>query len=219
MVSFLSFFLSFSLFLRFFLSSFLRFFFCNNWFLSIFRQTVVVFSFFSEKSWTKLTRLLFLSFGFHTSAIGLSFEEYGFTVKVWRGSGRRVDVGREQSDTLLFVKASCELRFNCCDRMASTVAITRAMTGLDRAFLLRRLGIPADTPMTGDIADASPINLDAGSSLKVYLDDAPFINFGATHERCSGARMLRFQRATVTIPCFEQKFVAGETLCECCSEL
>ena len=97
------------------------------------------------------------------------------------------------------------------------MAISKAMTGLDRAYLLRRLGIPVNTPMTGDIEDTSPINLDAGPSLKLHVDDVPFLNFGATHERCSGARMVRFKRATVAIPCFEQIFAAGDSLCGCCA--
>ena len=69
--------------------------------------------------------------------------------------------------------------------MANSVLTTTAVTTLDRAALLRRLDLPTDMPIIGDIEDTSPINLDAGPSLKVHRDDAPWLNFGTTFDRCS----------------------------------
>ena len=75
------------------------------------------------------------------------------------------------------------------------------------ASLLASLGVGTHFPVVGDIIGVTPISLDTSASLKVHLHDAQYLNFGTAHERCSGARMVRFKRTTTTIPCFEQKFV------------
>ena len=99
------------------------------------------------------------------------------------------------------------------------MAITAAAKTLDRPVLLRRLGVPSDFPLVGDVVNVTPINLDVGSNRKLHEGDAHFLNFDTCVERCAGSRLVRFNRKTIAVPCFEQRFVTGEAVCLHCSEM
>ena len=90
---------------------------------------------------------------------------------------------------------------------------------LNRALLLRKMGLEYDLPFTGDIDCARPLNIDAPSATKVHQVHAPFVNFGATFERCSGSTLVRVDRTTVAVPCFCTDITVGGSVCKHCSEL
>ena len=90
---------------------------------------------------------------------------------------------------------------------------------LNRALLLRKMGLEYDLPFTGDISCARPLNIDASSAAKVHQVHAPFVNFGATFERCSGSTLVRVDRTTVAVPCFCTDITTGGSVCKHCFEL
>ena len=90
---------------------------------------------------------------------------------------------------------------------------------MNHVFLLRQLGVDSSVPYIGDIEDAVPINLDTASHLKVHSEFAPFLGFGDGEERCSGCKLIRFNRKTIGIPCFVQELLPEQSFCAHCAEL
>ena len=103
--------------------------------------------------------------------------------------------------------------------MAASLMISEGAMRLNRVILLRKLGLQYDTPFTGDITGSRPLLVDSLNSVKVHQLNAPFLNFGATFERCSGSRLLRVDRTTVAVPCFSCKFEEGGSVCKHCDGL
>ena len=81
------------------------------------------------------------------------------------------------------------------------------------------IGVQADFPLVGDFADVRPINLDVATNLKIHAEDVPYLQFGDAHERCAGARLVRFQRKTTAVPCFAFRPAEGGVFCVHCQEL
>ena len=103
--------------------------------------------------------------------------------------------------------------------MAASLMIAEGAVRLNRAVLLRKLGLQYDTPFTGDIAGTRPLLVNSLNAVKVHQINAPFLNFGATFERCSGSKLLRVDRTTVAIPCFSCEIKEGGSVCAHCEEL
>ena len=89
---------------------------------------------------------------------------------------------------------------------------------LNRAALLRKIGLQYDCPFTGDIGGARALNIET-TNAKVHQIHAPFVNFGATFERCSGSTLVRVDRTTTAVPCFSTDIVAGGSVCKHCDQL
>ena len=103
--------------------------------------------------------------------------------------------------------------------MASTVMITDGALRLNRALLLRKLGLQYDTPFTGDIQGTRPLPVETLSKVKVHQVHAPFVNFGATFERCSGSTLVRVDRTTMALPCFSCDIVPEGSVCTHCNQV
>ena len=97
--------------------------------------------------------------------------------------------------------------------------ISEGALKLNRAALLRKIGLQYDFPFTGDIHCARAMNIEAMSTVKVHQIHAPFVNFGATFERCSGSTLVRIDRTTTAVPCFCTEIVAGGSVCKHCEQL
>ena len=105
--------------------------------------------------------------------------------------------------------------------MANSTLLTEAAKTLDRPVLLKRLGVPAGFPLVGDFQHCFPVNLDTASNLRIDAKDVHVLNFGEGVDRCSGARLVRFHRKTVAVPCFEvpDRVDGGGAFCKHCLEL
>ena len=86
------------------------------------------------------------------------------------------------------------------------------------AFALRKLGLQFDLPYTGDIKATRPLTVGA-AAVKVHQIHAPFVNYGAVYERCSGSVLARVDRTTVALPCFSCEVVAGGSVCAHCEQV
>ena len=102
--------------------------------------------------------------------------------------------------------------------MAASMLLSEAAMRLNRPLLLRKLGLQFDFPFTGDIHEARPLNINAAHA-KVHQLHAPFLNFGATYERCSGSYLVRVDRCTVAVPCFRTDIKTGGSVCVHCEQL
>ena len=103
--------------------------------------------------------------------------------------------------------------------MATSFLLSDASVRINRPFLMRRLGLQYNFEFAGDIPDTRPVSLDSPSTLRVHQNNVPFLNYGATHERCSGCTLTRFERTTMAIPCFSSEIVPGGSVCAHCNEL
>ena len=102
--------------------------------------------------------------------------------------------------------------------MATTLIVSEGAKRLNRALLLRKLGLQYDLPYTGDIRVARPLTIGA-AAVKVHQIHAPFLNFGAAYERCSGSVLARVERTTVALPCFSCDIEAGGSVCKHCDQV
>ena len=112
----------------------------------------------------------------------------------------------------------------CCSQivMASSIAVAQLNEGtarLNRPFLMRALGLRWDFPFLGDVSSAPIVKVASAPSTRIHTDFVPFLNFGACYERCSGAKLLRHERNTISMPCFETTLVSGGSVCAHCNEL
>ena len=101
----------------------------------------------------------------------------------------------------------------------SSAALMTTMKGLDRPVLLRMLGVQSEFPFVGDFEDVRPINLDVATNTRVQASEVHVMNYGTSVERCNGARLVRFQRKTIAVPCFEHQPTGGDVFCAHCAEL
>ena len=89
--------------------------------------------------------------------------------------------------------------------MATSSLLSDAARKLNRQEFLSRLSVGTSFKHLGFAPDVSPLK-PARSSAKcrsIHQDDVPFLNFGDVSHRCSGARLVRFKRQTVVVPCFD----------------
>ena len=103
--------------------------------------------------------------------------------------------------------------------MTSSIMIKDGALRLNRALLLRKLGVQYDLPFTGDIEGTRTLNFSAMNAVKVHQMHAPFVNFGVTSERCSGSVLVRVERTTVAVPCFNTHVKDAGSVCAHCEEL
>ena len=91
--------------------------------------------------------------------------------------------------------------------------------GFDRPSLLRLLNLDAHSQFVADVAELHRAEMGGVNPLRVAHIDVPYLDNGTAVDCCSGAKLKRFRRSTVTIPCFSAEVVPHSMFCQHCSEL
>ena len=105
------------------------------------------------------------------------------------------------------------------DTEVATANIDKMARTMNRADLLRMLGLQFDAEVVGDFDKLYPVTLYAKSTLKVASWNVPFLNEGTAGECCVGASLVRWGHKTVTVKCFSAKLTTESTVCAHCDQL
>ena len=104
--------------------------------------------------------------------------------------------------------------------MATSTLISKACEELDRTFLLTKLGLDASTSHFFFFPNTGPLQFAVSEKCRtIHQDDVPFLYFGNTTQRCEGAKLVRYKRTTVAVPCFSEWADATSSLCLHCNDL
>ena len=83
--------------------------------------------------------------------------------------------------------------------MLSVQNVDKHVRSLNRADLLRMLGMNWDREVVADVEGLHPVTIFAKSTLKVNRCNVPFLNEGAPGECCMGASLVRLGHKTATV--------------------
>ena len=102
------------------------------------------------------------------------------------------------------------------DSELERIALMTAVRNIDRRRVLTMIGHPhPDVIPVGDVLLLSPILL--SERLEVERRDVPWLHAGAGYH-CEGAKIYRFNRRIVTVPCFTRPQAHG-ICCPSCHEI
>ena len=105
-------------------------------------------------------------------------------------------------------------------KMVTTNLITKASQALDRYTLLRLLGVDPRFPHLAFIPSTTPLKPTSSSRCRsIHATSVPFLEFGTIDNRCAGAKLIRYKRATTAVPCFDKTMDATSSVCKHCNEL
>ena len=105
------------------------------------------------------------------------------------------------------------------DTEVATANIDKMARTMNRADLLRMLGLQFDAEVVGDFDKLHPVTLYAKSTLKVASWDVPFLNEVTAGECFVGASLVRWGHKTATVKCFSAKLTTESTVCAHCEQL
>ena len=94
-----------------------------------------------------------------------------------------------------------------------------ATKGLDRAQILRILGVDSATPIVGDFTDLHCVSSEAARPIKIHSDNVPFLETGSGLENCAGALLQKWGHSVVAVPCFSVEINIDSHLCDHCTEM
>ena len=109
------------------------------------------------------------------------------------------------------------------DESASTTLsvqnVDKHIRTLNRADVLRMLGISWDREVVGDVEKLHPVTVFHKSTLRVDRRNVPFLNEGAAGECCMGALLVRVGHKTATVKCYSTRLTSLSTVCAHCEQL
>ena len=105
------------------------------------------------------------------------------------------------------------------DTMLSAQNVEKHVRSMNRADLLRILGISWHRKVVGDVEKLHPVTVHAKSTLRVDRRNVPFLNEGVAGECCMGASLVRVGHKTVTVKCYETRLTSESTVCAHCEQL
>ena len=73
--------------------------------------------------------------------------------------------------------------------------------------------------MVSDIKGVHPPSLSAPHTLKIHVQDCPFLEAGTSSECCTGSVILRSGYSTVPMPCYRTDILADSSVCPHCDQL
>ena len=103
--------------------------------------------------------------------------------------------------------------------MLSVQNVDKHVRSLNRADLLRMLGMSWDREVVADVEGLHPVTVFVKSTLKVDRFNVPFLNEGAPGECCMGASLVRLGHKTATVKCYSARLTTGSTVCAHCEQL
>ena len=104
--------------------------------------------------------------------------------------------------------------------MASSALVSEAVSKLNRSWILSKLGLSWDFQHLSFMQDCIPLKPSSSERCRsIIFEQVPFLNFGDVGNRCSGAKLVRYKRDTVVVPCFDRHIDSTSCVCHHCNEL
>ena len=104
-------------------------------------------------------------------------------------------------------------------REMSVSVVKSLVTGLDRAELIQRMNLDLDWPLVADIKGIHPPSLTAPRTLKIHVEDCPFLEAVTSSECCTGSIISRSGHSTISMPCYRTDILADSSVCSHCDQL
>ena len=105
------------------------------------------------------------------------------------------------------------------ETMTVVQCIDKNMRDMNRAELLRMLGLNFDRPVVADVEHLHPVTIYAKSTLKVGRWNVPFLEEGVAGECCMGASLVRWGHKTATVKCYSARLTTHSSVCAHCEQL
>ena len=134
--------------------------------------------------------------------------------------GGSKNAGRNNNSMVVVVVADkMEYDAEAIAHAMSVTVIENLVAGLDRGELVELLNLETDWPLVADIKGIHPPSLTAPKTLRIHMDECPFLEAGTSSDCCTGSIIGRSGHSTISMPCYRTDLLADNSLCEHCQQL